>query len=47
MNTRREFRSAARGEAQEVASVALLLASDAASYLTGAEVPLDGGLGVT
>lgn len=35
------------GEAREVASVALLLASDAASYLSGAEIAVDGGLGAT
>lgn len=32
------------GAASEVASTALFLASDASSFITGAEVPVDGGL---
>ncbi|MEP3226387.1 MAG: SDR family oxidoreductase [Parasphingorhabdus sp.] len=32
------------GEAEEVAAVALLLASDEASYITGAEMTIDGGI---
>jgi NAD(P)-dependent dehydrogenase (short-subunit alcohol dehydrogenase family) len=31
------------GRPEEVAEVALFLASDGASYMTGAAVPLDGG----
>ena len=32
------------GEAEEVAALALFLASPAAAYITGASVPIDGGL---
>jgi len=32
------------GQAHEVASAALLLASDEASFITGAELPIDGGM---
>ena len=32
------------GTAEEVAAVALMLASDEAAYMTGAELTLDGGL---
>jgi NAD(P)-dependent dehydrogenase (short-subunit alcohol dehydrogenase family) len=32
------------GEPEEVASAAVYLLSDAASFITGADVPVDGGL---
>lgn len=35
------------GQANEVAKVALFLASDAASFITGTEIPVDGGLSIT
>ena len=35
------------GAAQEVASAVLFLASPAASYITGVELPVDGGLSIT
>jgi NAD(P)-dependent dehydrogenase (short-subunit alcohol dehydrogenase family) len=34
------------GEAEEVAQVVLFLAGSAASYITGAEIPVDGGLSI-
>lgn len=35
------------GEAEDVANVAVFLASDESSYITGAAIPVDGGVSVT
>jgi|WetSurMetagenome_2_1015567.scaffolds.fasta_scaffold05510_3 NAD(P)-dependent dehydrogenase (short-subunit alcohol dehydrogenase family) len=35
------------GEAEDVANVAVFLASDESSYITGAAIPVDGGISVT
>ena len=36
-------KKAALGQSEEVANTALFLASNASSYITGAEIPVDGG----
>ena len=35
------------GDPDELESIVQLLASDAGSYITGAEIPVDGGMSIT